>query len=242
MAGSIPPLYGVRRYELRRFAGVRFCRPGYCGLGAAALSGGMVLRFLAALALFLPAIAFAASVTAEQLRHHVEVLASDEFQGRAPGTDGEARTIAYIRDHFEALGLEPGADEGAWFQPVPLVARKPIGLRTRWIGRGAPIALGEEDLILVGSRAEERISGAPVVFAGHGAVMPEHDIDQLAGAPIEGAVVLILYRAPDMAGFPSFSDRMKAVAARGAAAVIGIVGADIPWRSIRETYGAERTR
>src|SRR5688572_4546507 len=168
----------------------------------------MVLRSLAALALFLPAIASAA-VTAEQLRRHVEILASDEYQGRAPGTQGETRTINYIKGQFEALGLEPGMADGAWYQPVDLVVRKSLGQRTRWTGRGAPIALGGEDLILVGGRAEERIAGAPVVFAGHGAVMPEHDIDQLAGAPIEGAVVLILYEAPDMAGVPSFSDRVK---------------------------------
>ncbi|MCA1481948.1 hypothetical protein, partial [Bradyrhizobium sp. NBAIM08] len=74
------------------------------------------------------------------------------------------------------------------------------------------------------------------------AVMPQHGIDQLAVAAIEGAIVLIQFEAPEIANFPSFPDRVKAVAARGAAAVIGIIGDDRRWRAYREVYGEERTR
>ena len=48
-------------------------------------------------------------------------LASDEIEGRGPGTAGEAKTIAYISEQFRQLGLEPGGDNGGWTQKVPLI-------------------------------------------------------------------------------------------------------------------------
>jgi peptidase M28-like protein len=200
------------------------------------LKRGVFLRFSGALALLLAASAHAAPVTSDQLRRHIAILAGDDFEGRAPGTEGEARTLRYIAGQFEALGLEPAGAGGGWYQPVGLVVRRPAGFRTRWLGPGGTVELSGDSLILTGTRAEERIRGAPVVFAAHGAVMPEHGIDQLAGAELRGAVVLLLYDAPDVAGFPAFAERVKAVAARGAAAVIGIVGDDIPWKAYGDVY------
>ena len=173
---------------------------------------------------------------------HVEILASDGFEGREPGTEGERKTIAYIAGELGKIGLEPAGKDGSWYQPVALVARKSAGQRASWAGKGDPVSLGAEDIVLVGKDALETIVGAPVVFAGHGAVMPGHGIDQLAGAPIEGAVVLIQFEAPEIADFPSFNERVKAVAERGAAAVVGIVSTDRRWQAYRGIYGEERIR
>ena len=51
----------------------------------------------------------------------VKTLASDAFEGRAPGTPGEAKTVAYLVGRFRALGLRPGGENGGWLQQVPLV-------------------------------------------------------------------------------------------------------------------------
>jgi hypothetical protein len=53
-----------------------------------------------------------ASITAEDLLRHITVLASDEFEGRAPGTPGEEKTVAYLSKQFARLGLEPGNPDG----------------------------------------------------------------------------------------------------------------------------------
>jgi Zn-dependent M28 family amino/carboxypeptidase len=200
----------------------------------------MVLRFVAVLALLLSGAA-SAGVTSEQLRRHVEILASDEYEGRAPGTAGEARTIAYIAEQFRAAGLDPAGIDGGWYQPVGLVVRSRGGQDGQWAGRRSSLAVDSDRLILVGRRDEESLRNAPVVFAGHGAVMARHGIDQLAGAELAGAVVLILHEAPDVPGFPSFAERVRTVTARGAAAVIGIVGDSIPWRAIEDLYRIPRT-
>ena len=59
------------------------------------------------------------------MMRHIERLASDEFQGRAPGTEGERLTINYIAEQLRARGAEPAGEGGSWFQPVRLVERRP---------------------------------------------------------------------------------------------------------------------
>jgi Zn-dependent M28 family amino/carboxypeptidase len=201
----------------------------------------MVLRFLALLALILAGAASAQPVTADQLRRHIDILASDAFEGREPGSAGEAKVIDYIAGQYRELGLEPAGENG-WLQPVALVIRAPDEHQSRWKGRGPAIELGPEELILLGRDAELRIEDAPVVFAGHGAVLPERKIDQLAGVDLKGAVAIILYEGPEIDGFPSFADRVKAVAAKGAAAVIGIMDAKIPWAAVQNAYEAGQNR
>ena len=52
---------------------------------------------------------------------HTKVLASDEFEGRGPGTKGETLTVEYLTKQLRAIGLAPGNPDGSWVQPVPLV-------------------------------------------------------------------------------------------------------------------------
>src|SRR5690606_11381869 len=54
------------------------------------------------------------------LKEVTRTLSLDEFEGRAPGTPGEEKTLAYLVEQFERAGLQPG-NNGSWFQDVPLV-------------------------------------------------------------------------------------------------------------------------
>ncbi|HYG49221.1 MAG TPA: M20/M25/M40 family metallo-hydrolase [Allosphingosinicella sp.] len=206
----------------------------------------MPVRFLAAAALLLLAFPAAAEpVTPEALRRHIDILASDAFEGREPGTGGEQKTIAYIAGQMRAFGLEPAGPRNSWYQPVEVVDRRPGEQTSVWQARGNKrerIELSRDEIVMLGRSARETIERAPVVFAGHGAVVPEKGIDQLAGADLEGAVVLILYDAPEAAGFPGYSERVEAVAAAGAAAVVGIIGQELPWPVVLRTYEAGSKR
>jgi hypothetical protein len=166
-----------------------------------------------------------------QLMRHIEVLASDQFEGRAPGTEGERRTTAYIIAQLAARGLEPAAGNGGWLQPVPLVERRPLRQRVSWRANGRRIAADEAKIGLTAREGRHRIANAPVVFVGHGLVDAERRIDQLAGADLRGAVALLLVEAP-VEGFPSFDERARAVTAAGAAAVIGIVSDAVPFAAV----------
>ena len=133
-----------------------------------------------------------APVTQADLRRHIEILASDAFQGRAPGTDGETRTINYIAEQFRARGLEPAGENGGWFQPVGLVERATRSHQVRWTANGRELPFDQADIALQGRDARFNLADAPVIFAGHGVRLPERGIDQLAGANLNGAVVILL--------------------------------------------------
>src|SRR3954468_24559289 len=62
-----------------------------------------------------------APVDPQRLSDWTRQLASDDMQGRAPGTEGETRTVAWLTQQFRTLGLEPGGENGGWTQRVPLV-------------------------------------------------------------------------------------------------------------------------
>jgi hypothetical protein len=206
----------------------------------------MAVRFLAAVVLLLLALpAFAEPVSTEALRRHIDVLASDDFAGREPGTEGERKSIAYIAGRMRAFGLEPAGPRNSWYQPLEVTIRRPGDQTSIWRVRGRKserIELGRDEMILYGRSRREILNSAPVIFAGHGAVIPRMGIDQLAGADLKGAVVLILYDTPEGAGLPGYAERVEAVAAAGAAAVIGIIGKELPWPVVQRVYDAGQKR
>ncbi len=179
------------------------------------------------------ALAQSGPITEAELSAHVNVLADDRFEGRKPGTAGEQLTTDYIVRELTARGVEPAAGAGSWLQPVALVERGQATHRIAVTRGSGAIALPAESLVLTSRDAAVSITGAPIIFAGHGAVMPDRGIDQLAGADFNGAVALILYEGPDVEGFPSFQQRIQTLKAAGARAVIGIVGPDLPWAQVR---------
>ena len=79
-------------------------------------------------ALALPALA--ADIRSDRIAESVKTMTSDFFEGRAPGTVGEERTVGYLIGQFQALGLEPGGREGSWVQPVQLLHTR-LGEPTR---------------------------------------------------------------------------------------------------------------
>jgi Zn-dependent M28 family amino/carboxypeptidase len=170
------------------------------------------------------------------------VLAGDDYQGRAPDSAGERLTTAYIVAQFQARGLEPAGENGTWFQPVRLIETVPGRSEARWTARGAPVEIPATDMALAGNRDVETLADAPVIFAGHGARIPARGIDQLAGTDFRGAVALILAQGPRVEGFPSVRDRVRTLANAGAAAVIVIAGADVPWELVARGFSRGNTR
>lgn len=206
----------------------------------------MAVRFLAASALILASCsAPAQAISADSLRRHIDVLAGDDFEGREPGTAGEQKTIAYIARQMQSSGLEPAGPLNSWYQPLEVTVRRPGDQTSVWQvkgKRGERVELDRDGLILIGRSPRETLAAAPVVFAGHGAVIPAKGVDQTAGSDLKGAVVLILYESPATPGFPAYAERVEAVAARGAAAVIGIVGGELPWPVVQRLYDAGQKR
>ena len=68
---------------------------------------------------------------------HTKVLASDAFEGRAPGTKGEELTVAYLTEQLRKIGLQPGNPDGTWVQKVPLVGTTVQGSPSLTFRKGA---------------------------------------------------------------------------------------------------------
>ena len=142
-----------------------------------------------------------------QLSDTVKVLASDAFQGRAPGTPGEAKTIAYLMRRFQALGLQPGGPGGSWTQAVPLVRTKVDGSPTVTIaGSTGDLSLQQgRDIYVSTVRPVDRVAvaAAPMVFVGYGVSAPERGWDDFKGVDLHGKIAVFLVNDPDFEATPA---------------------------------------
>lgn len=164
-------------------------------------------------ALFLPSLialacggaAVAASSNAgpsiETMKQVVKEISSDAYEGRAPGTPGEEKTLAYLVQRFEALGLKPG-NKGSWFQDVPLVEidTKNVSALTFTGGKSTISAVYGPEMVVATYRTTQphvELKDSPVVFVGYGINAPEKKWNDYAGVNVKGKTVVILVNDPD---------------------------------------------
>lgn len=146
-----------------------------------------------------------ASITGEDMMRHITVLASDEFEGRGPGTNGEERTVEYLTQAFTTLGLEPGSPDGGWVQQVPLVGLTATATAAMEVA-GKPIALeGPADYVAWTRRVqpEVKVEDSELVFVGYGVVAPEYGWDDYKDVDVTGKTIVMLVSDPPV---PSAAD------------------------------------
>jgi len=144
-------------------------------------------------------IASAARVmTTSVLLDHVRMLAADDKQGRAPGTVGEERTVAYLVGQFKRLGLAPGHPDGTYVQTVPLIGFTGQASAAFEV-KGAAVPLAVPDDAVVVSRQglpDVQVSKSAMVFVGYGVVAPEFEWDDFKGADVRGKTIVMLAGDP----------------------------------------------
>jgi Zn-dependent M28 family amino/carboxypeptidase len=138
------------------------------------------------------------AITGSAYRAQVDGLASDELQGREPGSEGERKTIEYIEKEFLELGLQPAAG-GDFRQDVTLVEITGSAQNLSFSRGAGGMSLGYGDDMVIGSRRvqpEASIAGSEVVFVGYGIHAPEAGWDDYAGLDMRGKTALILVNDP----------------------------------------------
>jgi Zn-dependent M28 family amino/carboxypeptidase len=138
------------------------------------------------------------SITSNDLLQHIKVLASDEFEGRAPGTRGEEKTVNYLTEQFKRLGLKPGNPDGTYTQKVPLVGFTPQPAMSFNVG-GKPMALDYSTDYLARSPRfvpEVKVENSDLVFVGYGVVAPEYGWDDFKGVNVKGKTIVFLINDP----------------------------------------------
>ncbi len=174
-----------------------------------------------------------ADITAAELRHHLQFIASDELEGRRAGSRGADLAAEYIAREFSRLGLQPMGDSGSYLQHFDFVSGVQLGTRNhaeiRRETRVLPLKL-ETDFIPLGFSASGDFDGE-MVFAGYGISAPEKDYDDYAGIDVKGKAVLLMRYHPDSGNrespFNPYGEiRYKTAKARekGAAAILLVTG------------------
>ncbi|WP_242011330.1 M28 family metallopeptidase [Acetobacter fallax] len=186
----------------------------------------------------------------------IKVLASPAFEGRSPATAGEEKSVAWIIAQYQAIGLEPGGENGGWTQAVPLLRTRvgaPSRLEVTMDGSSTALIPGK-DIYLSTLLPNERIQieGVPLVFVGYGVHAPERKWDDYKGVDLKGKVAVFLVNDPDFDAQPGeavagrfggrtmtyygrWTYKYEEAARRGAVAALIVhdtPGASYPWSTV----------
>jgi Zn-dependent M28 family amino/carboxypeptidase len=202
-------------------------------------------------------------ITPDGLLGHIKVLASDEFEGRAPGSKGEDLSVKYITDQFTKIGLKPGNPEGTYTQEVPLAGIQSEPRMSFVIGDKTMDLKYPDNFVASSARLqpEIKIEKSDLVFVGYGVVAPEYGWDDYKNVDVRGKTLLMLIGDPPV---PNPKDRSKLddkmfkgkamtyygrwtykyeiAAQKGAAAAIIIhetEPAAYPWQVVRSSWSKE---
>ena len=202
-------------------------------------------------------------ITPDALLAHIKILASDEFEGRAPGSKGEDLSVKYITDQFKKIGLNPGNPDGTYIQEVPLAGIKSEPQMSFVVGDKTMDLKFPDDFVASSARLqpEIKIEKSDLVFVGYGVVAPEYGWDDYKNVDVKGKTLLMLIGdppIPDPKDPSKVDDRMfkgkamtyygrwtykyEIAAQKGAAAAIIIhetEPAAYPWQVVRSSWSKE---
>ena len=199
--------------------------------------------------------AFQDAIDAGDFAEHVQHLASDAFGGRGPGSDGEEKTVEYIKAQFARIGLQPG-NGSDWFQTVPMVettADESTALNLTVAGAPQVLEFGND--MVIGTRtgqAQVSIKDSGLVFVGYGVDAPEQKWNDYAGVDVKGKTVVMLVNDPGfhakdarlfdgkrMTYYGRWTYKFEEAARKGAAAALIIhdtEGASYGWDVVKNSW------
>ncbi|WP_433909665.1 M28 family metallopeptidase [Sphingomonas yabuuchiae] len=161
------------------------------------------MRRLVLLSLILSGTAIAQdkpAISVDTLKTVTQTLSSDAYEGRAPTTPAEDKTVATIIERFQKAGLKPG-NKGSWTQDVPMVEITATDVQPFTVkGKGVSLPLAYRTDMVVGTyRVTPRIDlkDSELVFVGYGITAPEKGWDDYAGVDVRGKTVVILVNDAD---------------------------------------------
>ncbi|NII83579.1 MULTISPECIES: M28 family metallopeptidase [unclassified Pedobacter] len=150
------------------------------------------------------------AINDSSLTQYLSVIAADSLEGRKPFTNGETKTINYLKTQFEKLGLQPGNGD-SFFQEVPMVEIKSVPEDKMVLkGKTASLTLNYLTDFVAGTRRvqdEVSMSNSPLVFAGYGIVAPEYGWNDYANLDVKGKTVVVLINDPGFADSTLFKGK-----------------------------------
>ena len=188
---------------------------------------------------------------------HLQVLASDEFMGRKPFTEGETKSINYLKTQFSAMGLKPGNGD-SYFQDVPMVEIKSQpNAQMVFSGPSGTLTANYLTAFVAATRRvqpEVSIQNSPLVFAGYGIVAPEYKWNDYAGLDVKGKTVVVmindpgfadstLFKGKSMTYYGRWTYKFEEAARQGATGILIIhdtAPAAYPWSVVRSGWSKSK--
>jgi Zn-dependent M28 family amino/carboxypeptidase len=206
-----------------------------------------------------------AEISTDTVRSAVATLSSDEFEGRAPASEGEKKTLAYLTERFKALGTLPGNPDGTYLQKVPMIGATITSKDAKLLfsrGKDALKLSYADDYMAVTKHLDSKASfDAPLVFVGYGVEAPEYGWDDFKGMDVKGKVLVMLINDPPVADpkdpskldpavfggkamtyYGRWTYKYEKAAEKGAAGVLIVhetEPAAYPWEVVRNSWGGE---
>ena len=193
----------------------------------------------------------------EKYKKHVVTLASDEFEGRAPGTAGGEKTKNYIASHFESLGLSSFG--GSYLMPVNLTGIN-LNVDESYFNlsvNGEMLDLNyRTDVVYGTTRQIEEVTfdDSDLIFVGYGVNAPEYDWNDYK-VDVKGKTVVMLINDPGfelkgaefngkaMTYYGRWTYKFEEAARQGAAGVLIIhetAPASYPWGVVENGWSGEQ--
>lgn len=140
-------------------------------------------------------------VDTDAMLSQITTLASDAFEGRAPGSHGETVTVDYLQQQLKKLGLEPGNPDGTYLQAVPMVGISSHPTLSYKAGDGAAVKLAYPDQFVAWSARQEKqvsVADSELVFVGYGITAPQYQWDDYKGVDLHGKTLVVLINDPPL--------------------------------------------
>lgn len=142
------------------------------------------------------------SISLESFSKNTQILASDKFEGRFPASAGEEKTVSFLQQEFQKLGLKPG-NGNSYFQEIPMVEITPdLNIKlTVTKGRKSNVFACGNEFVATTMRVVPEVSleNSEMVFVGYGIVAPEYNWNDYEGLDVRGKTVVILINDPGFA-------------------------------------------
>jgi Zn-dependent M28 family amino/carboxypeptidase len=143
-----------------------------------------------------------ANIDQNAILERIKVLASDEYEGRAPGTKGEDLTVRYLVEESKKLGLQPGNPDGTYVQKAPLVGITGAQAQPFTVTKGAQKRTFKwsDDVVAFTKRVSDTasINGSDMIFVGYGVTAPEYNWDDFKGVDVKGKTIVVLVNDPQI--------------------------------------------
>src|ERR1700722_16056690 len=184
-------------------------------------------------------------VSPDSISAVMRILASDQFEGRQPGTRGFAMASDYVQNKMKAMGLRPGVSGNSYVQPV-LLRKGKVSTAGSSLSLGSdPLVYGQDFLVHPCFYRPVSAVTAPLVFAGYGVYAPELHYDDYGSTNVKGCIVVFLDAAPaifpsnERAYFSSAATKYAEAVKRGAAGVISLssTGSLTGWEAMTKRAG-----